>query len=132
MNKPQTNQRRERRTHKLFFPLMPMRDRLHLAWPQIITVMKIITTKVPNPRSPAPPPNWPQTGTAQPTATDDALICCYHQRFGDKARSCRDPCAFALNCLNQRKVATLAPAEPNEKLSPSRLLYVADRAGALG
>ena len=91
----------------------------------------VVTTKVTNPRSPAPPPNSPQTGTAQPTATDDAPICSYHQRFGNKARLCRDPCAFALNCLNQRKVATLAPAEPNEttvsKLSPSRLLYVADK-----
>ena len=91
----------------------------------------VVTTKVPNPRSPAPPPNSPRNGTAQPTATDDALICSYHQRFGDKARLCRDPCAFALNCLNQRKVATLAPAESNEttvpKLSPSRLLHVADK-----
>ena len=63
--------------------------------------------------------------------TDDALICHYHQRFGDKARLWRDPCAFALNCSNQRKVATLAPAESNEttvpKLSPSRLLHVADK-----
>ena len=61
---------------------------------------KAVTTKVPNPRSPAPPPNSSQTGTAQPTATDDALICYYHQRFGDEtpARLCRDPCAFALNC----------------------------------
>ena len=58
----------------------------------------VVTTKVPNPRSPAPPPNSPQTGTAQPTATDDALICYYHQRFGDKARLCRYLCAFALNC----------------------------------
>ena len=91
----------------------------------------VVTTKVPNPRLPAPPPNSPQTGTAQPTATDDALIGSYHQRFGDKARLCRDPCVFALNCLNQRKVATLSPAEPNEttipKLSPSGLLYVADK-----
>ena len=58
----------------------------------------VVTTKLPNPRSPAPPPNSSQTGTAQPTATDDVLICYYHQRFGDKARLCRDPCAFALNC----------------------------------
>ena len=61
---------------------------------------KVVTTKVPNPRSPAPPPNSSQTGTAQPTATDDSLICYYHRRFGDEtpARLCRDPCAFALNC----------------------------------
>ena len=58
----------------------------------------VVTTKVPNPRSSAPPLNLPQTGTAQPTATDDALICSYYQRFGDKARLCRDPGAFALKC----------------------------------
>ena len=88
----------------------------------------VVTTKVPDPRSPASPPNSPQSGTAQPTTTVDTLICSYHQRFGDKARLCRDPCAFALNFLNQRKVATLAPAEPTvPKLSPSRLMYVADK-----
>ena len=89
----------------------------------------VVTTKVPNPCSPAPPPNSPQTGTAQPTAPDDVLlICYYHQRFGDEAHLCRDPCAFALNCLNQRKAATLAPNETTvPKLSPSRLLYVADK-----
>ena len=38
-NKQQTNRRRDRTTDKQFFPLMLMRDRLHLAWPQIITVM---------------------------------------------------------------------------------------------
>ena len=41
-NKQQTNQRRDRTTDKQFFSLMLMRDRLHLAWPQIITVMKIM------------------------------------------------------------------------------------------
>ena len=58
----------------------------------------VVPTNPPTPRSTAPPPNLPQTGTAQPMATDDALICYYHQRFGDKARLCGDPCAFALNC----------------------------------
>ena len=77
-----------------------MRDRLHLAWLQIIIVMKIMN-KMLLPQKyqiPAPLPNSPQPGTAQPTATDDALIRYYHQRFGDKAHLCRDPCAFALNC----------------------------------
>ena len=62
---------------------------------------------------------------------DDALICYYHQRFGDKACLCREPCVSALSCLIQRKVTTLVAGEPNEttllKLSPSRLLYVADK-----
>ena len=44
----------------------------------------------------APPPNLQQSKIAQPLAKDDALVCYYHQRFGDKARSCRDPCN--LNC----------------------------------
>ena len=80
-----------------------MRDRLQLALAANSNSnenneQNVVTTKVPNPRSPALPPNSPQTGTAQPTATDDALICYYHQRFGDKAHLCRDSCAFALNC----------------------------------
>ena len=58
----------------------------------------VVTTKLPNPHSTALPPKSPETGTAQPTARDDALICYYHPRFADKARLCRDPCAFALNC----------------------------------
>ena len=135
-NKQQTTRRRDRTTKKKkkfpnsnarpFTPHMDANNNSNENNEQ-----NVVTTKVPNPCSPALPPNSPQTGTAQPTATDDALICSYHQRFGDKAHLCRDPCAFALNCLNQRKVATLAPAEPNEttvpKLSPSRLLYVADK-----
>ena len=44
----------------------------------------------------APPPNLQQSKIAQPLAKDDALVCYYHQRFGDKARSCGDPCN--LNC----------------------------------
>ena len=69
-------------------------------------------------------------------ATDDALLFYYHQRFGDKARLCRDSCVFRFKLLSQRKVATLLSGEPNEtrhdcveteipKLSPSWLLYVA-------
>ena len=46
----------------------------------------VVTTNPPAPRSTAPPLNSPQTGTAQPMATDDALTCYYHQRFSDKAR----------------------------------------------
>ena len=98
----------------------------------------VVPTNSPTPRSTAPPPNSSQTGTAQPTATDDALICYYHQRFSDKARLCKDHCAFRFKLLSQRKVATLASGEPNKmrhdclgnalpKLSPSRLLYVADK-----
>ena len=74
----------------------------------------VVTTEVPNHRSPAPSPYLPQTGTAQPTATDDALICYYHERFGDKTRLCTDPMCLRLKLLSQHKVATLVSGEPNE------------------
>ena len=90
------------------------------------------------PRSTVPPPNLQQSNVAQPIATDDARLCYYHQRFGDKARSCRDPCAYALNRSASTRVATFASGEPNEtrydcaevtrpKIFPCRLLYVADK-----
>ena len=120
-----------------------MRDRLHLAWLQIIIVTKIMNKmllpqKYQIPACPLRRRTRCQTGTAQPTATDNALTCYYHQRLGDKARLCRDPCAFALKLLRQHKVATLVSGEQIEtqhdcaitetsKLSPSRLLYVTDK-----
>ena len=91
----------------------------------------VFPTNQPAPRPTAPPPKLPQNSTAQPTAMDDALICYYHQRFDDKACLCREPCVSASSCLIQSKVTTLVAGEPNEtillKLSPSRLLYVADK-----
>ena len=38
-----------------------------------------------------PPPNTQQIGAVQPIDTADASVCYYHQTFGDKARTCRDP-----------------------------------------
>ena len=45
-----------------------------------------------------PPPNASQKNTTIPTDTANTPVCYYHQTFGDKARTCRDPCAFSLNC----------------------------------
>ena len=78
-------------------------------------------------RPTAPPPDRQQNNASQSIHTDNAQVCYYHQTSGDKARMCRE-----------RKVATLVSGEPIETrhdyaeatfptLSPSRLLYVADK-----
>ena len=61
-----------------------------------------------------PPPNTKQNNATQPIDTANAPVCYYHQTFVDKARTCRDPCAFSLKLLSQSKVATLAPGEITE------------------
>ena len=38
-----------------------------------------------------------KTYVARPIDTADAPVCFYHQTFGDKARTCREPCTFSLN-----------------------------------
>ena len=45
-----------------------------------------------------PLPNALQENATTPTDTANAPVCYYHQTFGDKAHTCRDPCAFSLNC----------------------------------
>ena len=45
-----------------------------------------------------PLPNAAQKNTTTPTDTANTSVCYYNQTFGDKARTCRDPCAFSLNC----------------------------------
>ena len=81
-NKQQTTRRKYRTTdNRIFFP------NARLFTPRMAAnnnsnennEQNVVTTKVPKLCSPAPPPNSPQTGTAQPTATDYALIC-YHIR----------------------------------------------------
>ena len=42
-----------------------------------------------------PPPNTQQNAAAQPIDTANAPVCYYHQAFDDKARTCREPCAFS-------------------------------------
>ena len=45
------------------------------------------------------PPTNPQRNDAAKTLDlANAPVCYSHQTFGDKARTCRSPCAFSLNC----------------------------------
>ena len=86
----------------------------------------------------APPQNAQQNNAANRIDTANAPVCYFHQTFGDKARTCRNPCAFSLKLLSQSKVATLASGGITEtrydsveatlpKLFHSKLLYVADK-----
>ena len=45
-----------------------------------------------------PPPNPQRNDAAKTLDSADAPVCYFHQTFGDKARTCRSPCAFSLNC----------------------------------
>ena len=120
-----------------------MRDRLHLAWPQIILVTKIMNKMLLPQKYQIPARPLRRRTRCKPVPHSQRLrtmhwfATYYHQRFGDKAHLCRDPC-LRIKLLSQRKVATLVSGEPHEtrhdcvvtetsKLSPSRLLYVADK-----
>ena len=72
-----------------------------------------------NIRPHAPPSQTPQNNVAQLTDTATAQVCYYHQTYGEKARLCSEPCSYYVT-LGQREVANIA-------LSPSKLLYVADK-----
>ena len=45
-----------------------------------------------------PPQNAQQNNAANRIDTANAPVCYFHQTFGDKARTCRSPCAFSLTC----------------------------------
>ena len=45
-----------------------------------------------------PPPNPQRNDAAKTLDSANAPVCYFHQIFGDKARTCRSPCAFSLNC----------------------------------
>ena len=51
-----------------------------------------------NARLSAPPPNTQRNEAVKTSNPADAPVCYFHQTFGDKARTCRSPCAFSLNC----------------------------------
>ena len=51
-----------------------------------------------NTRPNVPPLNVQQNNAANVIDTANAPVCYFHQTFGDKARTCRSPCAFSLNC----------------------------------
>ena len=50
-----------------------------------------------NARPFVPPPDV-QRNNAKALDTANAPVCYFHQTSGDKARTCRSPCAFSLNC----------------------------------
>ena len=45
-----------------------------------------------------PPPNPQRNDAAKTLDSANAPVCYFHQTFGDKACTCRSPCAFSLNC----------------------------------
>ena len=45
-----------------------------------------------------PPPNPQRNDAAKILDSANAPVCYFHQTFGDKARTCRSPCVFSLNC----------------------------------
>ena len=45
-----------------------------------------------------PPPNPQRNDAAKTLDSANAPVCYFNQTFGDKARTCRSPCAFSLNC----------------------------------
>ena len=51
-----------------------------------------------NARPFVPLPNVQRNNAAKALDTANAPVCYFHQTFGDKARTCRSPCAFSLNC----------------------------------
>ena len=52
-----------------------------------------------NARPFVPPPNPQRNDAAKTLDTANAPVCYFHQTFGDKARTCRSPCAFFFfNC----------------------------------
>ena len=51
-----------------------------------------------NARPFVPPPNPQRNDAAKTLDSANAPVCYFHQTFGDKARTCRSPCAFSLNC----------------------------------
>ena len=64
---------------------------------QNVTRQGVFTNNKKDSRPNAPPPHTQQNNVVQPIATADAPVCYYHQTFGDKALTCREPCAVSLN-----------------------------------
>ena len=86
---------------------------------QAVTRQDVSNNNKKDSRPNAPPSQTPQNNAAQPTNTATAQVCYYHQTFGEKARLCSEPCSY-YSTLGQREVANIA-------LSPSKLLYIADK-----
>ena len=63
---------------------------------QAVTRQDVSNNNKKDSRPKAPPPQTTQSNVAQPIDTADAPVCFYHQTIGDRARTCREPCAFSL------------------------------------
>ena len=61
---------------------------------QAVTGQDVSNNNKKDSRPNAPPPQTTQSNVAQPIDTADPPVCFYHQTFGDRARMCREPCAF--------------------------------------
>ena len=64
---------------------------------QAVTRQDVSNNNKKDSRPNAPPPQSTQSNVVQPIDTADAPVCCYHKTFGDRARMCREPCAFSSN-----------------------------------
>ena len=64
---------------------------------QAVTRQDVSNNNKKDSRPNAPPPQTTQSDVAQPIDTAEAPVCFYHQTFSDRARTCREPCAFSLN-----------------------------------
>ena len=64
---------------------------------QAVTRQDVSNDNKKDSRPNAPPPQTQKNNVAQPIDTADAPVCFYHQTFGDRARTCREPCAFSFS-----------------------------------
>ena len=64
---------------------------------QNVTRQDVPTNNKKNSRPNTPPPQIQQNNAVQLIDTADAPVCFYHQTFGDRVRTCREPCACFLN-----------------------------------
>ena len=64
---------------------------------QAVTRQDVSNKNKKDSRPNAPPPQTTQNSVAQPIDTADAPVFFFHQTFSDRARTCREPCVFALN-----------------------------------
>ena len=58
---------------------------------QAVTKQDVSNYNKKDSRPNAPPPQTQQNNVSQPIDTADAPVCFYHQTFGDRARTCREP-----------------------------------------
>ena len=98
---------------------------------QAVTRQDVSNNNKKDSRPNAPPPQTTQNNVAQPSESADAPVCFYHQTFSDRARTCREPNRpeqGSDSCIWRITEARHGSAEASfPSLSPSKLLYVADK-----